>query len=79
MKYLLARAILVLLGWGFTYGLIVALSTDFNPALFCFTGIGWTLAGLVCFGYIRKLRRQAALAENATEPNVQSLDGRAVA
>lgn len=64
MAYVLPRAVLVLLLWGATYWLLTLLSTEVPPAVVYMTGIGWALAGVVCFGYIRKLRRDADLAES---------------
>jgi hypothetical protein len=58
MAYVLPRAILVLLLWGATYWLLTELSTEVPAAVVYMTGIAWALAGVVCFGYIRKLRRE---------------------
>jgi hypothetical protein len=63
MAYILPRAILVLLGWGLSYGLTRLVVSDESLAVFYFTGLSWALAGIVCFGYIRKLRREAALEQ----------------
>jgi hypothetical protein len=63
MAYVLPRAVLVLLGWGATYWLLTLLSTQLPPAVVYMTGIGWALAGVVSFGYIRKLRREVDAAE----------------
>jgi hypothetical protein len=58
MAYLLPRAVIVLLGWGATYFILTALSTQLSPAVIYITGIAWVLAGIVCFGYLYKLRRE---------------------
>jgi hypothetical protein len=63
MAYVLPRAVLVLLLWGATYWLLTLLSTEVPPAVVYMTGIGWALAGIVCFGYIRKLRREMNAAQ----------------
>ena len=49
--------------WGATYWLLTLLSTQLPPAVVYMTGIGWALAGVVSFGYIRKLRREMDAAE----------------
>jgi drug/metabolite transporter (DMT)-like permease len=64
MAYILPRAILVLLCWGLSYGLMRIVIADESLAVFYFTGLSWSLAGIVCFGYIRKLRREAALEQS---------------
>jgi hypothetical protein len=56
LAYVLPRAFIVLLGWGATYFILTALSTHLPPAVVYMTGIAWVLAGIVCFGYIYKLR-----------------------
>jgi hypothetical protein len=61
MAYLLPRAIIVLIGWGTSYWLLTLLSTHVSPAVVYFTAIGWALAGVVCFGYLYKLRREAGI------------------
>jgi hypothetical protein len=58
MAYVLPRAAIVLMLWGVTCGLIVTVLPDADPAVFTFAGISWALAGIVCFGYIRKLRNE---------------------
>lgn len=59
MAYIVPRAMLVVLGWILTCGLIATVSHDANLAVFCFTGLSWGFAGVVCFGYVGKLRRSA--------------------
>jgi drug/metabolite transporter (DMT)-like permease len=63
MAYILPRAIIVLLCWGLSYGLMRIVIADESLAVFYFTGLSWALAGLVCFGYIRKLRREADIEQ----------------
>jgi hypothetical protein len=63
MAYVLPRAVLVLLGWGITYWLLTLLSTHVPPTVVYMTGIGWVLAGVVCFGYLYRLRREMELME----------------
>ena len=59
MAYFLPRAVIVLLGWGLTSGLIGIVLPGASTAAFCFAGLSWAAVGIVCFGYIRKLRREA--------------------
>jgi hypothetical protein len=61
LAYFLPRAVIVLLGWGATYWILTALSPHLAPAIIYFTGISWVLAGIVCFGYLYRLRRDAGL------------------
>ena len=58
MAYVLPRAFIVLIGWGTTYFILTALSTHLAPAVIYITGVAWVLAGIVCFGYLYKLRRE---------------------
>ncbi|HUI12608.1 MAG TPA: hypothetical protein VL048_03955 [Xanthobacteraceae bacterium] len=59
LGYVLPRAAIVLLGWGALYFILTALSPRLAPALIYFSGISWVLAGIVCFGYLYRLRREA--------------------
>jgi len=59
MTYALPRAVLVLLGWGATYWILTALSPRLPPAIVYMTGFAWLFAGIVGFGYLYKLRREA--------------------
>jgi hypothetical protein len=61
MAYVLPRAVLVLLGWGTTYWLLTLLSTQVPPSVVYITAIAWLLAGVVCFGYLYRLRREMGL------------------
>jgi hypothetical protein len=51
------------LGWGLSYGLMRIVIADESLAVFYFTGLSWALAGIVYFGYIRKLRREADIEQ----------------
>ncbi len=62
MGYILPRAFIVLIGWGATYFILTAISTHVPPAVVYFTGVAWVLAGIVCFGYLYKLRREMGYA-----------------
>jgi len=64
MGYVLPRAGIVLLGWGATYWILTALSPHLPPAVVYITGIAWVLAGIVCFGYLYKLRREAGFLQD---------------
>jgi|GEM_PF-3343694 len=61
--YVLPRAFIVLLGWGAMYWILTALSPSLAPMIVYFTGISWLLAGVVCFGYLYRPRRDAALLQ----------------
>ena len=56
MTYILPRAFIVLIGWGITCGLIAQLWPSIDATLFVIVGVSWAFAGLVCFGYMHKLR-----------------------
>jgi hypothetical protein len=45
------------------YWILTVLSPSLAPAIVYFTGISWVLAGIVCFGYLYRLRREAGLAQ----------------
>jgi hypothetical protein len=57
LAYVLLRAVIVLIGWGVMYFILTALSTHVPPAVVYMASVAWVLAGVVCFGYIYKLRR----------------------
>ena len=59
MGYLLPRAIIVLIGWGLTCVLIFKIWPEVDPMVFYIAGATWAVAGLVCFRYLYKLRREA--------------------
>jgi hypothetical protein len=59
MAYILPRAFIVLIGWGITCALIANLWPRVEAATFVVAGVSWALAGLVCFGYMHKLRAEA--------------------
>jgi hypothetical protein len=61
LTYVLPRAVIVLLLWGATYWILTALSPQLAPAIVYITGISWVLAGVVCFGYLYRLRREMGL------------------
>ena len=71
LTYVLPRAVIVLLGWGAMYWILTALSPRLAPAMVYFTGISWVLAGIVCFGYLYRLRREAALPQERPSPTRQ--------
>jgi hypothetical protein len=64
MAYVLPRAALVLSGWFATYWFLTVISTALPPSVIYFTAVAWAMGGVVCFGYIRKLRREADLAQS---------------
>ena len=63
LAYVLPRAVIVLLGWGAMYWILTALSPSLAPVIVYITGISWVLAGIVCFGYLYRLRREAGLPQ----------------
>jgi hypothetical protein len=58
MSYILPRAVIVLIAWGTTC-LIMNIFTNVDPLVFYIAGGVWSLVGLVCFGYMHKLRYEA--------------------
>ena len=59
MAYILPRAFIVLMGWGITCGLMVNLWPRVDASTFVIAGASWALAGIVCFGYMHRLRVEA--------------------
>ena len=57
MAYLLPRAIMVLIAWGLTCGLIRKFSPDADPVIFFVAGASWSGAGIAYFAYLRRLKR----------------------
>jgi hypothetical protein len=57
MGYVLPRAVIVLIAWGTTC-LVMHSWTNVDPLLFYIAGGVWALAGLVCFGYLHRLRQE---------------------
>ena len=53
--YVLPRAVIVLVGWGATYFILTAISTQLPTAVIYITGIVWMSAGVLCFGYLYRL------------------------
>ena len=53
MAYLLPRAIMVLIAWGLTCGLIRKFSPDADPVIFFVAGASWSGAGIAYFAYLR--------------------------
>ena len=73
LTYVLPRAVIALLPWGATYWVLTALSPQLAPSIVYITGISWVLAGVVCFGYLYRLRREMGLVPDrgptAKRPN----------
>jgi hypothetical protein len=63
MAYMLPRAIIVLIAWGLTCGLIRKFSPDADPMIFFVpmilfvAGASWAGAGIAYFAYLRRLKR----------------------
>ena len=68
LAYVLPRVVIVLLGWGAMYFVLTALSQHLAPVIVYFTGISWVLAGIVCFGYLYRLRREAGMVQERPLP-----------
>jgi hypothetical protein len=58
MTYILPRAFIVLVGWGITCALIYNIWPGVDATIFVIAGISWALAGVVCFGYMYRLRSE---------------------
>ena len=54
MAYLLPRAIMVLIAWGLTCGLIRKFWPDADPVML---QASWAGAGIAYFAYLRRLKR----------------------
>jgi hypothetical protein len=57
MAYLLPRAIVVLVAWGLTCGIIRNFWLDADPMIFGVAGASWAGAGIAYFAYLRRLKR----------------------
>ena len=68
LNYIVPRAVLVLLCWGATYWILTALSSSLPPSVVYITGISWVLAGIVCFGYLYKLRSELNMLPHQQRP-----------
>lgn len=58
MAYVLPRAAIVLIGWLITCAIIRNVSAPGGAIAFSIAAVSWALAGIVCFGYLRRLRRE---------------------
>jgi hypothetical protein len=63
MSYLLPRAVIVLIAWGVTCGLIRKLWPEADPMIFGVAGASWAVFGTAYFSYMRKLRRDIEMLE----------------
>jgi len=68
--YVLPRAVIVLVGWGATYFILTAISTQLPTAVIYITGIVWMSAGVLCFGYLYRLRCEMELLPQQRLPAV---------
>jgi hypothetical protein len=59
MAYVVPRGIIVLIGWAITCGLILKIWPQIDPMAFYVAGASWLFAGVACFAYLYKLRREA--------------------
>jgi hypothetical protein len=57
MSHMLPRAVIVLIAWGTTC-LVMNIFTTIDPLVFYIAGGVWAFVGLICFGYLHKLRRE---------------------
>lgn len=62
MSYILPRAVIVLVGWAVTCGIIHNVSIHVSATAFYIAAVSWGLAGIACFGYLYRLR--SALQEH---------------
>jgi hypothetical protein len=58
MAYILPRAAIVLIGWAITCGVIRNVTVHVSPTAFYIAAISWAVAGIACFGYLRRLRSE---------------------
>ena len=58
MAYVAPRAVIVLIGWAITCGLIMNLWANVDPLIFYVAGASWALTGIAYFSYLHKLRRE---------------------
>jgi len=65
LGYALPRAVVVLGGWGLTYWLLTAVSTELPPTVVYITGLAWVAGGVACFGYLYRLRRELGIPVQA--------------
>jgi len=56
MAYILPRAVIVLIGWAITCGVIRNVSVHIGATAFYVAAVSWALAGIACFGYLHRLR-----------------------
>ncbi|MGC1777123.1 MAG: hypothetical protein WBB34_04200 [Xanthobacteraceae bacterium] len=73
LGYVLPRAVIVLIGWGATYWILTALSTDLPPTAVYIAGLAWVAAGIAGFGYLYRLRRELGLPARAQASAEQDL------
>lgn len=57
MSYWLPRAVMLLIVWGMTCGLIRHFWPETDPIVFGIAGAFWAVGGVAYFAYLRKLRR----------------------
>jgi hypothetical protein len=63
MAYVLPRAILILIAWGMTCGLIRKMAPEADPMIFGVAAASWVAGGIAYMAYQRKLRREIAELE----------------
>jgi len=63
LSYILPRTVIMLIGLAATYWILTALSPHLPPSVVYVTGIAWVSAGIVCFAYLYRLRRDASLQQ----------------
>jgi hypothetical protein len=68
MAYLLPRAVIVLIAWSVTCGIINVWSSV-DPVAFYIAGVSWALVGIAFFGYVYKLRSEANLQQDHSLPH----------
>jgi hypothetical protein len=58
MAYILPRALIVLIGWAITCGVIRNVSAQVGSIVFYVAAISSALVGIACFGYLHRLRSE---------------------
>ena len=79
LAYALPRAVIVLGAWGAAYFVLTALSTRLAPAVIYMTGVAWVMAGVVCFGYLYRLRSSLGLLPHQLRAAAEAAAAKAIA
>jgi hypothetical protein len=77
MAYVLPRTFIVLMGWGMTCALIANVWPHVDPLIYTIAAVSWALAGITCFGYLYKLRREEEAPQESNAAPVKRSVGSA--